>query len=346
MKTLKRFLPEFKNRKIITLGDICLDIYTLGTMYKISAEGPIPVIEFDEKELKSYQPGEIGVIYAPGAGGNAACNVAALGATVYPTGIIGNDRYGNIIKKEFKKVGANVSGLISSKKRRTHAYNKITCINNHTQPQQVFRIDTKRVREKLDKNLESRIKRILEENVKVCDAIMVADYSKGAVTKDLLEYVVMLGVKYNKLTVGDSRENISEYKGFKLLSINDWEAVSAVRKMGKEETITREEIEEAGNKLIDSLGANYVIVTRGKDGMSIFEKGKKSVDIPTFAKQVFDVTGAGDTVKATLTLALTSGASIVEAAKLANCAAGIVISKFGTATATAKEVEEELDKFI
>ncbi len=328
MSRLKEILSKAENKKIAVIGDFCLDEYVLGRMHKISREGPIPVLR------------KISHVINPGAAGNTACAVYGLGGNSIPIGIIGADDNGIKLKNYFTNLGIDTTYLIQHKDITTHTYTKIVAAGFHSPKQQLLRIDSEN-NTPISKEIINSLFENLKTVINSIDSIIVADYSKGFVTQSLLKKIVSLAKEYSKLTVGDSREKINTFTDFDIVVPNDYEAVSAVEHISPEtvEIEDTKKIRNAGNTLLNRLNSKAVVITRGKYGMTIFQENKIT-DIPTYAREVFDVTGAGDTVTAAITLSLSAEADIIEAAKIANYAAGIAVSKEGTAIVYKKELED------
>lgn len=326
---ISSIMEEFDKKKVAIIGDFCLDEYILGDTNRISPEAPIPRVIIENKK------------YVPGAAGNVACGVRALGADTYPIGVIGNDINGNILLEEFKKRGIRLDGMIIDENRSTPTYSRVVAGGERTPPQQLVRFDVENSKPISRDSLERSID-FLKKIVEQIDAIIVADYSEvsglGIATPNILKTVAELAKKHNKVLVGDSRCNIGEFKGFTFVVPNDLEA----SKGSEIEMRNENDLEKSGNALLNKIGSQAVVVTRGKDGMSVFERknGKTGLTyIPAVAKNVVDVTGAGDTVTVMMTLSVVSGASFIEAATLGSYATAVTVSKEGTVSVTRGEVK-------
>jgi len=310
---LESIIKKFKNKRILVLGDIMLDRYVWGTVKRISPEAPVPVVHVSRDSL------------CLGGAGNVYQNLKSLGAYPLLLGIIGDDERGKWIKKNlgYKK------GLFISKNRPTSTKTRIIA-----HQQQVVRVD-----EEKDETIPQKInKKILElihkENF---EGILISDYNKGVVNPFIMKSLLPLAQKKAIPVFVDPKiNNISLFNPITLLTPNHYEASKIVNHPCERD----EEIERAGKKIFSQLQTKYLIIKRGQKGMTVLDENKKAIHIPTVAKEVYDVTGAGDTVIATASLALLSGASIQEAAFLANAASGTVVGKIGTAAVTPDELRE------
>ena len=320
----------FSDKKVLIIGDLYLDEYIWGDMAEISKEGPIPIIHIKTRT------------FSPGAAGNTACGVRALGAVTYVAGVVGNDTNAKIMLEEFKSRGINTHGVVVDKSVPTNTYTKITAGGFHSPRQEVLRVDTERP-EYIEREIEDKIITYVKEIVPEMDAIIIVDQVAGVATHRLLKEVVQIAKTsspHPTPVIGDSREQARELKGFDLILPNDSEAslATGIRITDEESLI------EAGFRLLREGRNHNVIITQGKDGMSVFEEDGSVTHLPTFAQEVFDVTGAGDTATATTTLGLLSGLDVIDAARLANYAAGIVVSKMGTATVSREEIRKAIER--
>jgi D-beta-D-heptose 7-phosphate kinase / D-beta-D-heptose 1-phosphate adenosyltransferase len=327
---LKEIMKQFSTKKILVVGDFCLDEYIFGDTDAISPEAPIPRVIINNKK------------YVPGAAGNVVCGVRALGAETLAVGVIGNDINGNVLLKELNNRGINTEGILSADERNTPTYSRIVCGGNHCPKQQLIRFDVEN-HEKIAYKRKQAVKDFIIKKIPMVDAIIVADYDEmngmGIITQELCEAIVTFAKQYNKPVVGDSRCNLQLFKGFTTVIPNDIEAGKAINK----KLNGHEEILQAGEQLRRDLNLKTIMITRGKDGISVFEENKHTL-LPTVAREVFDVTGAGDTVTAVTTLALASGATFPEAATLANYGARITVAKEGTVAVSTLEIEETMRK--
>ncbi|GAQ94366.1 rfaE bifunctional protein, domain I [Thermodesulfovibrio aggregans] len=316
-------LKKFKDKKVLVIGDIILDKYIFGKVSRISPEAPVPVVEVTEES------------YRLGGAANVANNIIALGGKAYISGIIGKGTTGKIVRDLLEERGIGLDYIFEDS-RRTTVKTRVIAGN-----QQIVRFDIedrRRLEGKSKENFLSMIKSSLND----FDAVIVSDYRKGVVSEELLRILVERKKKNGNFIAVDPK--IGHFRLYKHVSIITPNIVEASH--GAEVEIKDEKtLIKAGNNLLKKLMCDFVLITRGEEGMSLFEKKGSDVTVthlPTVAKKVFDVTGAGDTVIATVTLAYVSGADMVSAAKIANVAAGIVVGKIGTATATPKEILEIL----
>ena len=304
-------LEGFKDKKILVVGDLMLDKHIHGNVSRISPEAPVPVLKA-EKE-----------VFNPGGAANVANNLAALGAKVYLSGTVGNDDAQKILFNELEKLGVDVSSIIKTNKPTIQKVRGIS-------KQHIFRIDYEDS-SKITEEEESVLLIKINERISEVDAVILSDYAKGTLTGDLVRQVISLAKQNNKLVTADCKPiNIEFYKNVDLLKPNKKEAI---------EMTLKSNLDEAGKKLVEMTNAN-ILITRGGEGMSLF-LGDEIVNIPSKAKQVYDVSGAGDTVLATLTLALVCGASLQEAAELSNRAAAIVIEKPGVVPIFLDDLKKE-----
>jgi len=311
-------LEEFRKKKVAVIGDLMLDKYIFGNVERISPEAPVPIVHVQREK------------FVPGGAANAAANVATLGGNAYLFGVVGNDAAKEILIEVSKERLINTDGLVIYPQKPT--IQKIRVLG---QSQQLLRIDYEN-QGYIDGHADKRI----FENVKKVkvDCIVISDYAKGSIT----EKVVADVKKHAKtakipLIVDPKPKHKSWYHGVSLITPNKAEAeeMSGI----KFESLAT--IEKGGMKLQKELDCN-VLITLGEKGMSLFEKGRKPLHIPTVAKEVYDVSGAGDTVIATLSLAMAAKAPLKEAAQLANIAAGIKVGKIGTAPVTLAELKAAL----
>jgi len=308
---MKKIVHNFKNKRVLVLGDIMLDKYIWGHVARISPEAPVPVVEV-EKDTSCL-----------GGAGNSSRNLESLGAFPLLTGVVGNDQEGTWIIKNVP----DSRGIFVDKSRPTSVKTRI--VAHH---QQVVRVDLEK-KSTISSQIEEKIFNFIKQEE--YDGILMSDYNKGVITKSLMNKLLALAQKRKIPVFVDPKvENFPLFSPVTLITPNHFEAEKIVR----HECLTDSQIEKAGQKILSHISTPYLIIKRGEQGMTVFEKGKKPLHIPTVAKEVYDVTGAGDTVIVTTALALLSGGSIQEAAVLANTAAGIVAGKLGTAAVTADEL--------
>lgn len=302
-----------KELKIAVVGDVMVDRYIHGSVDRISPEAPVPVLL--EKSVE----------YRPGGAANVALNLKALGCNVKLIGVIGDDVTGESLVKELKEKGI-ITHLFMDPTRPTTLKTRVIAAS-----QQIVRID----REKTHKIDEKFIKKILDE-LNGIDAIIISDYGKGVITKKLIS-----GIKKFKceiISVDPKIEHFMDYSGFTFMTPNLKEAFAGILEHYSE---NMEVIKKVGFKILKKLKLKFLVITMGAKGMLVFHN-KKAVHIPTLAKEVYDVTGAGDTVIAALTAFYALTKNVIESAKLANIAAKIKVGKFGAAAVSIEEIERDL----
>ncbi len=323
-KRLEEILAEFNGVKVAIVGDFYLDRYISGSMEAISREAAVPVVRIETDT------------YSPGAAGNAACNLASLGAEVIAISVVGDDLSGEIMKRELGLRGVRTEDLVAAENRHTPTFNKVYASSYHGKKQQVGRFDQENDCP-IGARTEARLIEALELASRECRAIVVADYVEipdtGVTTKAVLEKTAFLTRSRNVLSIGDSRDRIAEFVGFSVLVPNDYEAAMGARVYRPHESkhISDETVLTAGRELKEITRCHTVVITRGERGMTVFPPMGKPIDVLTVpCTGEVDATGAGDTVTAAITLSLVVGADIVEAAELANLAAGTTVKKIGT----------------
>jgi len=310
-----RIISSFKNKNILIIGDIILDRYIFGKVSRISPEAPVPVVDVMRES------------FLLGGAANVANNIIALGGKVTVAGVIGKDRAGDVVKGLMADCNINTEAIIEDN-RPTTVKARVIAHN-----QQIVRFDREDRRKLEGKSLLSflgQIRKILP----LYDAVIISDYKKGVVSASLVKEVVKYAKQKKTFVAVDPKVgHFHLYKNVSLITPNIMEASEGSGVQIKDE----KSLLKAGKTLLSRLSCMSVLITRGEEGMSLFERGSKGMGvthIPTVAKKVFDVTGAGDTVIATFTLAYAAGASLQDAATIANHAAGIVVGEVGTAVAT------------
>ncbi len=306
---------------VLVIGDLMIDEYLWGDVDRISPEAPVQVVAVKKEE------------FTLGGSGNVVNNLVALGAGVFAAGVIGTGRSGNMLIKRLAYLGVDAGGVVQEHGRPTTRKTRIIAAHQH-----VLRID-RETRKEISGETLDKITRFIEKIIPEADVVIVSDYGKGLITKTLMARVVISAKKHRKIIMADPKGlDYSKYSGVTLITPNRKEAALAA---GVEITNDASLI-KAGVKIIGIAGIEKLLVTCGKDGMVLFERDKKPYKIKTEARQVFDVSGAGDTVIAVMGLCVASGASFRSAASVANTAAGIVVGKVGTATVSEKELTAAL----
>jgi D-beta-D-heptose 7-phosphate kinase/D-beta-D-heptose 1-phosphate adenosyltransferase len=322
---LKKIIKDFSKTPILVIGDLMLDEFLWGKVSRISPEAPVPVVWTTSESVM------------PGGASNVAHNVHTLGGKVYLAGVIGNDTSGDLLLEELKKKEIDVGGIVRDSGRPTTLKTRV--IAHH---QQVVRIDRETTKD-IDDNIIEQILTFAREVIKKVDAVIIEDYGKGVIVPSLIEEVIKLVRRHKKIITVDPKEShFALYKNATAITPNHYEAAIAVGIQVREDI----SIEVIGKKLLKQLNSEVVLMTLGEDGMCVFEKSGKMTRIPTVAQDVYDVSGAGDTVISAYTLAIASGAQSIEAAHIANCAAGIVVGKVGIAVATQGELISKIQREI
>lgn len=308
LKKLNALKNNFIGKRIAIVGDMMLDSYYQGFVSRISPEAPVPVVEVED-EFSRF-----------GGGLNVANNIKTLGGIPLPIGIIGKDNEGKLLKILMEEAGISYSGIIIDKNRPTTAKTRVIANSQH-----VVRIDKEKTHP-ISGLAEKKIINLLLKQIKKLDAIILQDYNKGVLTKNLIEKIIGLA-NANKVivTVDPKFNNFFSYQNVTVFKPNRKETEDAFGIKIKSQA----EITSAGNKLLQELNCKYALLTLGEGGIALFEKTKLERRVPTKARKVADVSGAGDTVISTLTMALTAGADIYDAAYLANYAGGLVCQEVG-----------------
>jgi D-glycero-beta-D-manno-heptose-7-phosphate kinase len=312
-------IQRFPQAGVLVVGDLILDHYIWGKVSRISPEAPVPVVHVESESLKL------------GGAANVYNNILALGGKADLCGVIGSDEGGRRLLQQLGARRGGRGGIIIDADRPTTRKTRVIAHN-----QQMVRFDVER-RSEIKAGLQRRIVRYVESRLREVSCVVVSDYAKGVVTAPLIvELVRLTALRRIPLVVDPKVEHFSYYKGVTVVTPNHLEAMQAAGVHGDDDP----SISQAGETIRQRLGCQSVLVTRGEKGMSLFEADGTSFHVPTMARQVYDVTGAGDTVIATLALALATGASMRDGAVLANHAAGIVVGMVGTATVSGPQLTE------
>lgn len=322
-ETLTGAVRNFRGKRVLVLGDLMLDRFIWGSVSRISPEAPVPVVEIKKESTRL------------GGAANVASNISSLGGIPIPIGIIGNDFEGDRLREEFRALGSPMTGLVLDKSRPTSIKTRI--IAHH---QQVCRTD-REDRAPLSVDVQTRVAEKFNAALRSADAVIISDYAKGLISRSLLRRTLPRAKSAGKIICVDPKmKNFDAYRPATIITPNVSEAEHAA---GIPITGQRDLL-RAGRKILDDSDIEHLLITRGEEGMALFENSSKVTCIPTVAKEVFDVTGAGDTVISTLALSLVSGLSILESAVLSNIAAGIVVGKLGTASVTPEELISAIRK--
>ncbi len=316
---LLHVIEAFKGKRVLVVGDVMLDEYVFGSVQRISPEAPVPVVEVAREN------------FLPGGAANVARNITALGGECILCGVVGNDAAEKKLKQSLKKFKVNVSGLLQDAARPTTHKTRIMA---HSQ--QVVRLD----REKnhgLPRGVARKFKTFFSRVIKNVDAVCFSDYGKGMADAELISFLVDNCRKHGKILTCDPKpKNIYKFRGVTLVAPNEHEAFMAAGKPHE----AKKDLAKVGKRLLKILSCRCAIVTRGEKGMAVFIDGKPYEEISALATDVYDVTGAGDTVMSALTLALAAGADFLSAAKLSNVAASISVKHVGAYAPSAKELSE------
>lgn len=319
-KRLISIVKNFSKTKILVVGDVMLDEYIWGKVTRISPEAPVPVVNMQNETLM------------PGGAANVARNVRALNGKAILAGVIGNDIWGKHLVRLLKEDRVNTKCLIRNKGSNTILKTRVIA---HSQ--QVVRIDREKNTVPQAKDL-SYLYKYIKEIITDISGVIIEDYGKGLITQELVYFLIDICNKNNKpLVVDPKKGHFLDYTGVTTMTPNLSEALAIVGLDHDGEYIP-EKVEEIGKLIIDKWNLKSLLITLGEHGMSLFERAMPSFSIPAAAKEVYDVSGAGDTVVGVFTTALSNGATMKEATVLSNMAAGIVVGKVGTATASTDEL--------
>lgn len=327
---LSQLIDKFQNQKIMVIGDMVADVYLEGKISRISREAPVLILEHASENV------------APGGAANAVYNAATLGGQVYAVGIIGIDKAGQELTQILTNKKVNTAGLIADPTRSTITKTRIMAGGQATVRQQVVRID-RESKEALSCEIEQRLLDYIEKNIPAMDAVVISDYGSMTISPAVRKQIIKACNQAGIVSMVDSRYNIMAYKGIKLVKQNESEAAAAIGL----KTLTDGQLQQAAETMLTRLQADGILITQGAEGMTIFARNGSSTHIPvTNISEVYDVTGAGDTVVATMMLALAAGTDYVSAARLANFAAGVVVRKPGTATTSPEELKAAIGEYI
>jgi rfaE bifunctional protein kinase chain/domain len=305
---LKELFTSFLGKRIAVVGDLMVDSYYWGTVNRVSPEAPVPVVDVVSESVRL------------GGAANVANNIQALGGEPVLIGLIGDDHAGEMFLNILKEQNLVGDGIVRDTARPTTIKSRVIAHGQH-----VVRIDNE---SKLDcpEHLQHRIIDAVKYNIHTIDGIILEDYNKGVITKDIIHEITAVACKYGKIICVDPKfNNFFEYKNVTVFKPNKREVEEATGNRIR----NNDDVVAAGKKLLVALQAENVLMTRGEEGLTVFEKNGDISHMRSLATNVQDVSGAGDTVISTLTMALVSNASVREAAALANCAASVVIGAVG-----------------
>ncbi len=315
-----RILDLIQGRRIVVVGDLILDKFVWGKVSRISPEAPVPVVEIEKETISA------------GGAANVAVNISALGGVPLVVGVTGDDEEGEKLCSVLRLHGLETGGVIVDSGRRTSVKQRIIA-----QHQQVCRTDWE-VKDPLEPKSRNSLENRTREAAAVADGVILSDYAKGTFKNDMAGSLIKYCRQRNKfISVDPKNADLSVYGGASLLTPNRREAEESSGIVLDSDFA----VEQAGKLILEQCDLENLLITRGEDGMSLFS-GAECHHLPTFSMEVFDVTGAGDTVIAMFTLAVSAGAEKLDAAHLANHAASVAISKLGTATVTVAEIRENI----
>lgn len=327
----KKIVQGFNDVSVTVLGDLVADEFIFGEIARVSREAPVLILRHRERTV------------VPGGGANAVMNLAALGVNVLPVGVVGDDEPGALLIEYLRHHKIPTGGIQKLKGYTTVTKTRILAGMSHNSRQQVVRVD--REPEPISETHPVLLNLInaAREYATASDALLVSDYGYGSATPRLLTFIRSNGCLKDKPVTLDSRYRMLEFSGVTAATPNEPEVEEALHlRIDNENT----KLFAAGERLIKQMGLESLVITRGRDGMVVFDGDGEPVNIPIFGSdQVVDVTGAGDTVIATFTAALAAGANATSAARLANFAGGLVVMKRGTATVSRNELLAAIDRY-
>jgi len=328
-QNLNHLIDKIQNKKIMVIGDMVADVYLEGKISRISREAPVLILE------------HAGETVVPGGAANAVHNAATLGGAAYAVGVIGGDNAGQQLSQVLNSKNVNTQGFIIDVSRPTITKTRVMAGGQATVRQQIVRID-RESKTTLAAEVEQQLLSYLETNIRHMDVVVISDYGGCTVSPAVRKRIIEICNQSDIPSIVDSRYNIIDYTGIKLVKQNESEAAKALGL----EVLDQDSLIKAGQTLLEKLASEAVLITQGPAGMTLFERSGAVAHIPVSNKtEVYDVTGAGDTVVVTTMLALAAGASYHDAACLANFAAGVVVRKPGTATATPAELRAVIGEY-
>ncbi len=322
---MRSLIDSFAGKRMLVIGDMVADEYLIGRPTRIAREAPVLILELDEERT------------VPGGATNVAVNARTLGAEVFLAGVVGDDLPGQRLRRAINDLGMHQEGLVTDSHRPTSTKTRILAGSPQIVQQHIVRIDrvdTSEIGQPSKGSIMNYIQRVLP----TIDAVVLSDYENGVISPDIIETCIPAARKLNKVIVVDSHGSLFRFQGVTALTPNQPEAELTLGM-----TISSQvDLDEAGQRLLEGSHAKGVLITRGSEGMSLFEVGIPPLHLPIHrldhASEIVDTNGAGDTVAATFTLALTTGASMAEAAYLANAAAALVVRRLGCASNTPEEL--------
>lgn len=321
---LKEIFTKIQMKKILVVGDLMLDHYIIGDVERISPEAPVQVVKVEKEK------------FGPGGAANVAQNIKALGAEPLIIGMVGEDESGNKLKQIFLENHISDEGIVASAHHPTTQKTRVIA-----RSQQLVRIDFEKD-EDIDQAVYKKIDEYARKTIAQVDGIILQDYNKGLLSRKLIHLFASLAKEHNiPIGVDPKAKNFFEYKDVTVFKPNKLEAERNLQF----EIQNDDDLQVIAQKLMDKLHCSYIVITLGSKGMFIYDNHKRNWLIPTFSQEVYDVSGAGDTVISTLMLGLSAGCDIKEASIIANHAAGVVCGKVGAATATPQEIIASFKKW-
>jgi rfaE bifunctional protein kinase chain/domain len=329
MSDLGRVIDRFRGKRILVFADLVADEFLYGRVERVSREAPVLILRYDSTDVRL------------GGGANAVHNIRTLGGQPVPVGVLGKDEHGRRLRALLREKGISAAKVVAEASYVTPVKTRILAGGVHSTKQQMLRID-KATRLAERSLARGAVLRALRDFRGRADGVLVSDYGFGLLTPDLVRAAVSFARRRRIPVTVDSRFALMAFRGMTAVTPNEPEVEAA---LGISIGHDLRKLEAAGRTLLRRLGVKAVLITRGSDGMALFEPGRPPLHIPIHGSdQVADVTGAGDTVIATFTLALAAGATPAEASRLANYAGGIVVMKRGTATVSAAELRRAVDQ--
>lgn len=327
--SLLKKLDLLSDKKLLVVGDIGLDQYVLGSVKRISPEAPVPVLDVSSEDQRL------------GLAANVAQNVASLGGQPLLLAVVGQDQAADQVREELKKAKVSSDYLLVDATRPTTRKLRVMAEHHH-----IVRVDYEH-RRFLSPEVHKHMIQRYDEILSKVDGVIIEDYAKGVLGEDLIQHLIRAAKKAGKKVLVDPHKStpLSYYRGADLMTPNRDEAFDLSRLDIDDLRENENSYIEVGLELLKQVGSEQMIITRGKEGMSLFSEGQV-MNFPTFARQVFDVTGAGDTVIATLGLAWVSGLSLREACVLANYAAGVVVGKVGCVPCYKSELKDYIEQHL
>ncbi len=326
---LRGLVAGFTGRRVLVLGDMVADEYIVGRPVRLSREAPIPVLDWIDRYI------------VPGGATNLAHNVRSLGGEVAVAGVIGADEPGDALRQRLVEAGIGVEGLVVEEGRPTSTKTRVVGGSPQVVSQQIARIDRVAPGE-IGEAAKGHIIAYLRRELPRADALIISDYENGVINESIIAAALPLAQEYGHVITVDAHGDLWRFRGVTVATPNQDEAAASLRTALRGD----DDVCRGGAELVHTMEARGVLITRGSEGMTLVEATGACHHIPaTPAREVRDATGAGDTVSAAVTLALTAGASLVDAAHLGNLAAGIVVQRLGAVSATQQQLEDAITAF-